>query len=181
MWWLWACAGRVALQGDTGETVPADDTTPEVVSRTPCDACGGDCVLEELAYAVSYHTTVPIDYADTPPAGGPHHPCWTWFGVHDDPIEDERWVHDLEHGGVALLHACSGCDADVASLEAVATSSPFGLALPYAEMATPYAAVSWGWRLTLGCWDEQVARSFLAEHENHAPESVLADPSADCM
>ncbi|MCB9687392.1 MAG: DUF3105 domain-containing protein [Alphaproteobacteria bacterium] len=181
MWWLWACAGRVALQGETGATVPVDDTTPEVLSTTACDACGGDCLLEELSYAVSYHTVVPIDYADTPPAGGPHHPCWTTFGVHTDAVEDEHWVHNLEHGGVALLHGCSGCDADVASLEGVATSSPFGLALPYPDMEQPFTAVSWGWRLTLGCWDEEAVATFLAEHENRAPESVLADPGANCM
>lgn len=151
-----------------------------MLSDTPCAACGGDCRLEELAYAFSYHTTTPIAYTSTPPAGGPHHPCWTSFGAHRDRVEDEHWVHNLEHGGVAMLYACDGC-AEVSEVEGTATSSPFGLALPYDELRGPFAVVSWGWRLTLGCWDADVAGAFLLDHQDRAPESVLADPGADCM
>lgn len=189
IWWMWACTGpdRVELPGSTGDTgtprpqtVPAEHTTPEVLSSTPCDACGGDCLVEELAYAQRYHTPEPIDYASVPPAGGPHDPCWTTFGVHDVEVEDDRWVHNLEHGGVALLHDCVDCDVEVAGLEEVALGSPFGLAVPYPAMDGPFAAVSWGWRWTAGCWDADFARDFVLAHQDQAPESVLAGPSESC-
>ncbi len=191
IWWMWACTGPdpVKLPGATGDTgtpsagepVPVEDTTPVVLSVTPCDACGGSCTIEELSYERSYHTTAPIEYASTPPAGGPHDPCWTTFGVHDGAVDDERWVHNLEHGGVALLYACEDCEAEVAELEQVALGSPFGLALPYDGMEATFAAVAWGWRWTASCWDADLARDFVLAHQDEAPESVLADPSAGCM
>jgi hypothetical protein len=31
----------------------------------------------------------------------------TW-GVHDTPVIGDRWVHDLEHGGIVVLYKLSG-------------------------------------------------------------------------
>lgn len=180
-WVLAGCGGAVSLPGDTASPSadPSADTVPTVVSSTPCAACGGDCLLEELSYDLRYHTTEPIEYRDAPPAGGPHNPCWTTFGVHDVPVDDERWVHNLEHGGVAFLHDCAGCD--VGALEADASSRPFGLAIPVEGMPTPFAAVAWGFRMTTSCYDAAEFSSFYEAHVDRAPESIAAGPAETCM
>lgn len=175
------CGGPVDVPNHL-PPVSVDDTSPTVVSSTPCDACGGDCLVEELAYAVRYHVEEPIDYADPPPAGGPHNPCWATWGVHADPVPDDNFVHNLEHGGVVWLYDCEGCDADVAALEGLAADVElFALVTAYPDSPSPFAAVAWGWRLTTGCVDVELERAFYDEHVNHAPESLPVDPGEACM
>jgi hypothetical protein len=141
----------VTAMDDTGTGVPTGDalvadTVPVVISSTACSACGGDCRLDELYYENRYHTTEPIAYADQPPAGGPHNPCWTEWGVHDTPVEDDNWVHNLEHGGVVFLHDCTDCDAEVDAIAALTTGyGMFTVVTPY-TMETSYAQVACGWR-----------------------------------
>jgi hypothetical protein len=183
-----ACTQVPDPQGDDSATtvdgIPSgeqliQDTIPTVISSTPCDACGGDCLVEELAYADAYHTRESIDYASTPPAGGPHDPCWATWGVHTESVPDDNFVHNLEHGGVAFLHADSTLQGEV---EALAKElGKFMFTTPYANQSSAMSAVAWEWRLSLGCFDDPTLREFYAEHVNQAPESLLADPGAGCM
>jgi hypothetical protein len=192
MWWLVACREEpVKLPRDTGEPPdPVDDTLPTVISSTPCAACGGDCLIEELAYAARYHATEPVDYTDRPPAGGPHDGCWATWGVHPDPVPDDNFVHNLEHGGVVWLYSCdtggsspSGpdCAADALALAELAVSyGDFTLVTPYPDMDARFATVAWGWRLTAGCVDLDLQATFFEDHVDQAPESLTAEPSAAC-
>jgi hypothetical protein len=175
IFWSWVgCGDPVGLRGK----VDPDDTVPEVVSSTACGACGGDCLLEELAYPQRYHVEGGVAYGDVPPAGGPHDPCWAPFGVHEDAVPDERWVHNLEHGAIVVLH---GPDEDPAGPRAWSAGREWSLVTPYADLGSPYAALAWGFRLTLGCWDEGEVDAFADDHEDDAPESVLSGPGASCM
>jgi hypothetical protein len=167
----------VTLGGD-----PVDDpTAPTVLSTTPCDACGGDCELDELAYGPAVHETDPIDYVDRPPAGGPHDPCWATWGVHEEPVPDDNFVHNLEHGGVVYLYACDDCAADADALATLATDEgQFALVTPYPDMDARFAALAWGWRLTTGCVDVDLFGQFYVDHVNQAPESLPSDPPSSC-
>lgn len=183
-----ACSGgEVALPSDSGSGTPSptgDPTVPTLVSSTACDACGGDCVIEELAYAERYHDSEPIVYADLPPAGGPHNPCWTTFGAHATEALDDNWVHNLEHGGVAYLYACTDCPDDAAAIAALTEEeAPFALSTPYVEMAdvARFAAVAWQFRLLAGCFDRDTFAAFHDAHVDHAPESLASDPGTGCM
>lgn len=174
---LLAC-GTVPLGGR--RHADPDDTIPEVLATTPCDACGGDCLVEELAYGEAYHVEGGVTYASVPPAGGPHDPCWAAFGVHAEPVPDERWVHDLEHGAVVLLHDCDACDDDVAALDAFTAARPWALSTPYPGLGAPFALLAWELRATLGCWDEAFAEDFYDANHDRAPESVPSGPPASC-
>jgi hypothetical protein len=177
---LAACHGG---DSDTDPLVAPDDTTPVVVSSEACDACGGDCVDEVLLYAKRYHWVGPIDYAVVPPAGGPHNECWTDWGVHDEPVPDDNWVHNLEHGGVALLWNCpDGCDVDAATIDALVPNlGEFALSTPYGPMDPQFAAVSWEHRLLLG-WGGGGARSavFVA-NAHHPPHTTGTPPPSGSM
>ena len=48
----------------------------------------------------------PINYASYPPASGPHYPAPASWGTYDSPLEEGRFVHNLEHGGIAILYKC---------------------------------------------------------------------------
>jgi hypothetical protein len=164
------------------ETPVVEDTVPEVLSSTACEACGGDCLLEELAYGAALHVPEPIDYVDVPPAGGSHNPCWASWGAHAEPVEDEYFVHNLEHGGIVWLYSCEDCAEDVAALEGLAEEKQiFALVTSYPEMDARFAALSWGWRLTMGCVDLEAMSTFYDEHVDQAPESIPSDPGSGCL
>ena len=63
----------------------------------------------------------PIEYADSPPASGSHRPIWAAWGEFGT-LGPEYWVHNLEHGGAALLYARSSTAAD--GLRAYARGAP---------------------------------------------------------
>jgi hypothetical protein len=123
-----------------------------------------------------------INYADKPPAGGPHNPCWASYGVHDDPVPAESWVHNLEHGAVVYLYNCpDGCDDDIAALsEFVRDGRPRALLTPYADMEHRFAVVSWGERLQTDVLDLDAFAKFYAEHQDHGLESISSGPPGGC-
>ena len=121
-----------------------------------------------------------IDYPDPPPAGGDHNPCWTTWGVHMDVVPVERWVHNLEHGGVVYLYRDAapdgGDDKTVTELTALVKELPRTVLTQYADLPKAYGVVVWGHRLVSDCMDEKAARDFYAKHFDQAPESIPDDP-----
>jgi len=140
-------------------------------------------LIEQFALTSASHVEGGVDYPDLPPVGGDHEPCWAAYGVHTAELTDANWVHNLEHGAVVYLYNCpEGCAADVAVLESVAASALVDTTIvaPYSQMEAPFAAVSWGWRITLGCADESALLDFYNEHADQAPESTTAPPPSSC-
>jgi hypothetical protein len=134
-----------------------------------------------LPVTSALHVTGPIDYPDPPPVGGPHHMCWGTWGVHTDVLEAERWVHNLEHGGIVYLDNCpDGCDTEIAQLSALVVSLPRTLLTSYALLPKRFAAVAWGYRLVSDCFDRDAFERFYAEHFDHGRESIADDPPSDC-
>jgi hypothetical protein len=146
-----------------------------------CAACDGSCT-EALAVDSALHVTGPIDYPDTPPAGGMHDPCWASYGAYaDPPLPAERWVHNLEHGAVVFLYRCdAGCDEERRQLEALVDELPRTIVTPYADMPEGFAAVAWGRRLVAGCLDIEAMRAFYARAFDRAPESVPGGAPPSC-
>lgn len=145
-----------------------------------CTSCGA-CVESQTLEPGAAHVAGGIDYADLPPLGGSHDPCWTRFGIYESEVPDERWVHNLEHGAVVFLYNCpDGCADEIAALEFVASPRPFALVMPYAALPGRFAAVAWGHRLVSECYDEEAFQAFYEAHVNHAPESSTSPPPGGC-
>lgn len=177
LWLALACGGA----HDTDPDALRRDATPRLVSSAACDACGGDCLIENLTYPARYHALGEVPTVDPPPAGGPHNTCWAEWGVHAEAVDDDRWVHNLEHGGVVLLWSCpDGCDADVTAVDAFASAHDRTVATPYDALPTRFGIVAWDWRMTSACFDEAAAAAFYAAHFDHAPESTGSDPPPGC-
>lgn len=157
--------------------VPLDP--PEVLDL--CATCEASCAEEVLEIESSDHVSGGVDYADPPPVGGDHDPCWATWGVHDEEVPDERWVHNLEHGGIVLLYACADCPDEVAALAGlVEERGVHGLLTPYAQLPRRFAAVAWGVRYVTDCFDLDAIEAFWDANVDRAPESVTADPGTSC-
>lgn len=150
-----------------------------------CDSCGGACQEDFLPSSSRENVDGDIDYVYSPPAGGDHNACWSPWGVHLEEVPPERWVHNLELGGVVFLYSCpEGCAAEVSTLSEYVSSLPPGRALlsPYRELPAPYrfAAISWEHRLLLGCLDPGALDAFFEERVARAPENATAPSPQIC-
>ncbi|HTU60207.1 MAG TPA: DUF3105 domain-containing protein, partial [Polyangiales bacterium] len=168
-----AAVRDAASQGaDAGSNplAPADSDAGSEAPDGLCTACG-DC--EETQVVTSaMHTNTPVTYPDPPPTSGPHNPCWARWGIHDEPLQAERWVHNLEHGGVVFLYHCpDGCESELAVLKTLAAARERTVLAEYAALPKRFAVVSWGHRLVSDCLDERALSDFYAKNFDHGPES----------
>ena len=47
-----------------------------------------------------------VNYNSNPPTSGPHYEEWEKSGIYDQPLQDEKLVHSLEHGYVVISYHC---------------------------------------------------------------------------
>jgi hypothetical protein len=162
-----------------------DDDTPNGPGKGDGGGAGictasGDCD-EWVELGPPNHVQGRIDYQGGPPAGGSHNPCWGRYGVHDEALPAENWVHNLEHGAVVYLYHCpDGCDAEVATLTELVEERPRALLTPYTGLSTRFAIVAWGYRLESDDLDRAAFEAFYDAHVDHAPESIAGGPPSGC-
>jgi hypothetical protein len=143
---------------------------------TRCGACS-----QQLPVTGWSHLPGPIDYPDSPPASGNHDACWARWGVHESEVPARNWVHNLEHGGVVLLHHCpDGCAADLEAFTNLARQKQRTLLTPYAALPTRFAIVAWGHRLLSDCLDLEAFAAFYAARFDQGLESIASGPPAGC-
>jgi hypothetical protein len=136
---------------------------------------------QELPVMSAFHVRGDVMYGDPPPVGGDHNECWAKWGAYDEELADERWVHNLEHGGVILLYNCpEGCANEVDTMRVYVSGRTQALLTPYRALPTRFAAVAWGVRLTTDCFDMPAFQTFYQEHVDRAPESIADDPPRSC-
>lgn len=171
-------AGSAAPMIQDAGSEPDTDSGPSE-PKGLCTSCGA---CEEVQKVVStMHTTNPVTYKDPPPTSGPHNPCWARWGIHDEPLAAERWVHNLEHGGVVFLYNCpDGCDAEVAILKDISSKRSRTILTSYPNLPARFGVVSWGRRLVSSCFDQQALLEFYAKNFDHAPESNSNPPNPNC-
>ncbi len=129
-------------------------------------------------------------YASCPPASGPHYaqpdaPIPTRFYGPDEDIRPMHWIHNLEHGGMAILYNCSnGCDQGVEdalkAFQASVSPSPL-CGIPnnvvvarFDQMAAPIAAVTWDRVLFQQKVDTQQLQTFFTQNADRGPEAQCA-------
>lgn len=169
-------AGRApvdAADAASGTENPAD--AAPLPDLPPCD-CGA-CAEEAVEITSALHVAGPVDYGPGAPAGGEHASCWGTWGIHDVPLPAENFVHNLEHGGVALLYDCpDGCDAEIAALREFVFGHELTVLTPFEGLRTRFAVTSWGYRLETDCLDLALVTSFYDSHVDQAPEQFGRPP-----
>jgi hypothetical protein len=123
-----------------------------------------------------------VTYASRPPSSGAHFGSWyPSYGVFEDDIPPELWVHNLEHGAVVMLFNCpQGCPDVVAQAKElmlelpkvrnVKRGLPRLLVVPYKEMDAKIAMVSWGYVLELNEFDKDKLKRFFEARVDRGPE-----------
>jgi hypothetical protein len=158
-----ACSGRVPVLDDS--------------ALSACSS-GTDSFMEEaVQVSGAVHTTAELTFGSQPPTGGPHNPCWSEWGVHDEPVEPKYFVHNLEHGGVALLYNCpDGCAEEVTWLSAFTALHELVILTPYPALGTRFGLSAWEARASGNCLDPGFVESFYERRVDRAPEQFGRPP-----
>lgn len=120
-----------------------------------------DLAADVQDYEVSQgHVTTPVDYEQSPPAGGEHNPIWLNCGIYDEPVPEENAVHSMEHGAVWITYRPDLPDEDVDQL-AEALPSTYSILSPYPDLEEPVVASAWGKQLTLDGADDDRLQEFI--------------------
>lgn len=138
-----------------------------------------------------------VTYLHDPPTSGCHYNLGLGQapiapGVYNQAIPPEYWIHNLEHGYVAVLYNCpSGCDSDFNTIKQWADNQPVDSACnstwqgnnppitPFARlivlqettMKVKFAAVAWDWYLGMDKLDINQIGAFFQNHVGLGPES----------
>jgi hypothetical protein len=122
----------------------------------------------------------PAKYGHYPPTSGPHWPRVASWGVHEEELPPEIWVHNLEHGGVVILYRCElPCPDLVRQLEEVYRTFPgskYGhvklVITPYPRLRTRLAILAWTWIDEMMALDRERLLRFYQAHVDKGPEDV---------
>jgi uncharacterized membrane protein YgcG len=191
--------GSVEVGSDAGDDAAGDADAAAIVTVLTPDAeplPGHDkCEVTittgiPLEKATHVEVCTDLDFPTNPPSGGPHWGQWAAFGTYEDPpCPREAYVHNMEHGGVVLLHDCEGpCPDVIAALEQArdaVSGDPKCLQIPGGpterviltpdpELDVPLAAAAWGATYTATCIDVPSLLDFVKKHYDHGPESTCA-------
>lgn len=136
------------------------------------------------------HAHVPVgqqvEYVANPPASGAH---WSSSGTapvpagfYETTLEEEQWVHNLEHGYVVILYDCRGpCSkAVIDQLDGFFAAAPpsqhFGnvklVISPYDGLPFAFVAIAWDHQLHLESFDADALLDFYETYVDQGPELV---------
>jgi uncharacterized protein DUF3105 len=172
-------------------TCPTASASP--YSPMPPDTNGSPVgqAIDEMPHI---HVAPPaqVQYNHDPPTSGCHYSIASQApiqpGAYTAEIPAEYWVHNLEHGYIAVLYNCPsppGCDSDFQKLVAwrkTLPPDPAGngqipyakvIILPWHTMKVKFAAVSWDYYQGWDTLDIGQVQAFYANHVGHSPEGAM--------
>jgi Protein of unknown function (DUF3105) len=123
------------------------------------------------------HTEGNVDYAQSPPVGGPHNPVWQNCGFYGQPVRDENAVHSLEHGAVWITYRPDLPHNQIERLRDLARSQTYILVSPYPGLDYPVVASAWGKQLTLKSAEDPALERFIGAFRQ-GPQTP--EPGAAC-
>ena len=123
------------------------------------------------------HTTAPVTYPQTPPAGGTHNPVWQNCGAYSQPIQNENAVHSLEHGAAWITYRPDLPADQIQQLRDLVKNRSYTLLSPYPGLPAPVFASAWGAQLQVDNASDPRLAQFLTTYVlgKQAPE-----PGASC-
>ncbi len=141
----------------------------------------GEGRRQENAGAGHIAEEIPIEYAESPPASGDHRSRWGRWGEYTY-MPPQRYLHNLEHGGIVFLYHPCAEDAAVDALRALARARPDDdtgafrwILTPYPELPSAIAVLAWEWVYTAECVQPDEIGDFIDRFYRMAPEDVRSD------
>lgn len=113
-----------------------------------------------------------VKYKVFPPTSGNHYAVPVVWGAYDAPIEQERVVHNLEHGGVIVQYGKDVPQTTVDELRAEYQSDPNGLVLaPLPSLGNLIAFTAWTHIAKCRSFDKDAFETFRDEFRAKGPEA----------
>nr|HEX4313835.1 DUF3105 domain-containing protein [Kofleriaceae bacterium] len=187
----WTCLLLAVIAGcgaaNPGNKAPDSDVDGGLDAVS---ASGGACnavVTHETPLQPASHVPqgAPLTFSSNPPSSGAHYPQPAdWALEYPIVIDRGNYLHNEEHGGIAMLYDCPGGCQDVADgLAAIGQALPQDPAcdgldnglgpvnarwLVTADPELPdgvqVAAAAWGWTYKADCLDPITLGEFIREH-----------------
>ncbi len=128
-------------------------------AKLPTEIAGH--TVRDLSAAGAGQHTGPFTYETDPPVSGAHSDTVA-CGVHGAPVPDENFVHNLEHGAVAIVYQPTLDPEDISRIESIVTSfDSHILSVPNSTMEPQIAVAAWGRMMELDALDEPAIRQFV--------------------
>ena len=149
--------------------------------------CEATIINEPSDGAGHYNNPYGLCYDENPPSSGPHRSMWGRWGEYAY-MPPQRYIHNLEHGGIAFLyHPCVSRDI-IDSLRTLVCSRPNDdggefrwILTPYVDLPTNIAVVAWEWTYLNDCFDVSGINEFIDDHYRNAPEDFYYNGSYDTL
>lgn len=141
------------------------------VSGNPQGVAEAPAGTEYFTIGDAAHTDAPVQYAQTPPAGGPHNPTPLQCRAYDVPVSNENAVHSLEHGAVWITYQPDLDESQIGDLEGFARRRDV-LVSPYPGLDSPVVLTTWGTQLRLDSANGDLIDQFIRAFQHRtAPEN----------
>lgn len=176
--------GVVVVEGEVSDVELAHPDLPPIAGFESCSI--ETASVTEVASPHLAECT-PIAYPSRPGAGGPHYAVWAAWRTYDGAIPEPYLVHNLEHGGVVLLHNCpQGCPEVLQAFEKIVADFPVDprcappvrarfVVAESPDLDVPVAAAAWGHVYRATCLDTAGLSEWVSAHYGRAPEDTCAN------
>lgn len=135
--------------------------------------------VQTFEYGAGKHTPGvddTVEYDESPPVGGEHSPIWLECKFYDEPIENEKAVHSLEHGAVWITYDPALPESDVETLRDRLDEN-YTLLSPYEGQEAAVVVTAWNTQLELDGVDDPRLDDFVTEYRQ-GPQTP--EPGASC-
>jgi Protein of unknown function (DUF3105) len=113
----------------------------------------------------------PFKYNSFPPTSGTHDPTPAIFNAYEEPINERKLVHNLEHGGIVMQYGKDVPASTVDELRDFYRSSPNGMILaPLPRLGDKVALTAWTHLSTCTEFNEGAFKTFRDAYRAKGPE-----------
>jgi hypothetical protein len=177
--------GWVLVGGGSGV-----DSEKSATAKAALEQAGCTLTVVRALKNASDHSDVPTPdtkprWNTFPPTNGPHYGETAVFGAYDEPLQQARVVHNLEHGGVYIQYGKDVPEATVTELQGFYDDHQNGTLLaPLPELGKTIALGVWvapdnsagskdrgeGYLATCTTYDENAYAAFFDAYQFKGPE-----------
>jgi hypothetical protein len=132
----------------------------------------GEAFEDQGAEHIAEGSTSQVTYNSNPPTSGPHWPSAAPWGIYDNPEPDERYVHNLEHGGIWISYKPTVDAETITQLKDFAKRYRKIIVTPRAANDSNIALAAWMHKQNMDAYDEATIIKFIEAYYDQGPEKV---------
>ena len=166
---LAGCRGGDDDGSATATTTSPSTTAPRATATTATTRPAIEGV--QTYEVVQGHAAGSVSYPQVPPVGGLHNPVWQQCGFYDQPIENEKAVHSLEHGAIWITFRPDLPQDQIDGLATLARSRNYILVSRWETgLPAPVVVTGWGRQLQLQSTTDPRMLEFIRVYAGQGPE-----------